>query len=459
MAVLELARRAIGSFSPSTMPVMARRNYALELRAAFFLPFLLVVVDSAIIGVVVKNAFEDRVPEGALNRAVAILAASTAAANIVSFMWVRLSHGADKVRFVNALQLAMIILVSLIALAPRDTFGLWLTVGTVFASRVLWAGFVTVRSTVWGANYSPGVRARVTGKLATVQTGTLAILGLALGGLMNWNEQTFVWFFPAGCACAMLGVWAWSKIRVRGHKEIRRAELARNDKHLPSFNPAGVWRLLRHDRRYGRFLRNLSFLGLGNLMLIPLVTIVARDRFGMSYLGGILVSNSLPLAMMPFTIPLWARLLDRVHVIHFRALHSWSFVAAAFLCTLAVLLKSEVLLVLSSVMTGVGFGGGVLAWNIGHLDFAPKGMETQYMGAHQTLNGVRGLLAPFLAVEVYLGLTAIDAGLAWGAFAFCALLTLVGALGFQAMARAHPRERHPRTTPVETTPPSRAGIG
>ena len=194
-------------------------------------------------------------------------------------------------------------------------------------------------------------------------------------------------------------------------------------------------------------------------MLTPLVTIAARDHFEMSYLGGILVSNSIPLAMMPFTIPLWARLLDRVHVIHFRALHSWTFVFAAILCTLAVLLKSNTLLVLSAIGTGIGFGGGVLAWNIGHLDFAPKGMETQYMGAHQTLNGVRGMLAPFLAVEIYLGLISIDPGLAWGAFAFCALLTLLGAIGFQSMARAFPKERQPRTTPVETTPPSKAGIG
>ena len=68
------------SFFPSSIPRMSRRNYALELRAALFLPFLLVVVDSTIIGVIVKNAYALQVSSKTLNYAVAILSASTAAA-------------------------------------------------------------------------------------------------------------------------------------------------------------------------------------------------------------------------------------------------------------------------------------------------------------------------------------------------------------------------------------------
>ncbi len=105
---------------------MARRNYALELQAAAFLPFLLVVVDSGVIGVVLKNAYKGEVSPGLLNLVVAIVTASTSAANIIGFAWVRLSLGVDKVRFVNALQLAMIALVALIAAAPRTGVGLWM---------------------------------------------------------------------------------------------------------------------------------------------------------------------------------------------------------------------------------------------------------------------------------------------------------------------------------------------
>ena len=76
--------------------------------------FLLAVVDSTIIAVVAKNAFEGVVSPGTLNLVVAVLTASTSFANIVSFAWVRLAHGRDKVRFINGLQLGMIVTVALI---------------------------------------------------------------------------------------------------------------------------------------------------------------------------------------------------------------------------------------------------------------------------------------------------------------------------------------------------------
>jgi MFS family permease len=162
--------------------------------------------------------------------------------------------------------------------------------------------------------------------------------------------------------------------------------------------------------------------------------------------------------MMPFMIPLWARLLDRVHVVQFRAIHSWAFVLAAFLTALAVQFHSEWLLYVSAALTGMGFGGGVLAWNLGHLDFAPRGMESQYMGVHATLNGVRGILGPFLAVGLYEWLTAIAPGRNLGAISFwlCAVITLLGGLGFVRLARTLPPGGWRRNQPVETSPPAKA---
>lgn len=435
---------------------MARRNYALELQAAAFLPFLLVVVDSGVIGVVLKNAYKGEVSPGLLNLVVAIVTASTSAANIIGFAWVRLSLGVDKVRFVNALQLAMIALVALIAAAPRTGVGLWMIVMAVLSARIVWSGFVTVRSTVWGCNYAPGVRARVTGRLAMVQTGTLAVLGLGLGWAMDRDESAYRYFFPVGCALALVGVLAWSRIRVRGHAALRRAELARDDGEAPSFNPLGVYRVLRADRHYARFMRCLTLLGLGNLMLAPITLIACRDIFHMGYLGGILVSNSLPLFMMPLTIPLWARLLDRVHVIRFRSVHAWVFIAASALTVLAIAFRSLPLMYVSAIFSGIGFGGGVLAWNLGHLDFAPRGRETEYMGVHLTLNGMRGLAAPFLGVGIYEATTNANPDLAWVAFAACFALCLAGGVGFVRLAMATPRSEAHAPRPAEAAPPAKS---
>ena len=451
-------QHAIRSFHPDSIPRMSRRNYALELRAALFLPFLLVVVDSTVVGVIVKNAYEGVVPNQTLNYAVAILSASTAAANIISFLWVKLSNGLDKVRFINALQVAMIVLVVAIGFAPRTVAGLWSVVVAVVLGRVCWSGFITIRSTIWGMNYAPHVRARVTGKLATVQVTMVAILGMILGKAMNLFPSADRWFYPVGGALALVGVWAWAGMRVRGHAALLTAEKSRTGAEAPTFNPIGVYRLLRGDPLYARFMGSMFLLGLGNLMIIPITVIVTRDQFQFGYLGGIVVNNSLPLFMMPFMIPLWARLLDRVHVVQFRALHSWSFVAAAFLTALAVQFHSAWLLYFSAALTGMGFGGGVLAWNLGHLDFAPKGMESQYMGVHATLNGVRGILGPFLAVSLYEWLTDLDPGRNLGVISFwlCAVITLLGGLGFVRLAQTLPPGGWRRNLPVETSPPAKA---
>ncbi len=55
------------------------------------------------------------------------------------------------------------------------------------------------------------------------------------------------------------------------------------------------------------------------------------------------------------------------------------------------------------VITGIVNGGGSLAWQLGHNDFAPRDQLSTYMGIHVTLTGVRGAFAPFLGMALYLG--------------------------------------------------------
>lgn len=440
------------------MPAMARRNYRHELTAAFFLPFLLAVVDSAIIGVVVKNAYAGVVPERLLNFVVALITASSAFSNIVSFVWVRLSHAKDKVRFINGLQVGMIALVALIGFMPRSEPGMWSLALLVLLARFCWAGFLTIRSTVWRQNYSRAVRARVTGKTATVQVATLALLGLGLGAAMDVNPASFRVLLPMGCVLSFVGVWSWSRVRLRGGPSLLAQEAASTrDGDGPSFNPAGMVKILAGDRMFAGYMLCMFVLGIGNLMQTPLLVVLLRDQFDMEYMGGIGITSSIPLAMMPVSIPLWARLLDRVHVIQFRRIHSWFFVASCGISTVAVHTGTPRLLYVSAVVQGLAFGGGALAWNLGHLDFAPAHRASAYMGVHVTLTGVRGLIAPFLSVGIYemLGPRVTYAGtLAYG---LCFALCLAGALGFQVLARRKDLLDRRSERPAETTPPSRLG--
>jgi MFS family permease len=131
---------------------------------------------------------------------------------------------------------------------------------------------------------------------------------------------------------------------------------------------------------------------------------------------------------MPIAIPFWARRLGRKHVVDFRATHAWSFVLATAVLFVASLMHSMPLFYVAGALLGVGFAGGSLAWNIGHQDFAPPERDAEYMAVHVTLNGIRGLAAPFLAVGLYEGLKAWN--LTPWTFFVCTVVNAVGAWGF-----------------------------
>ncbi|MFI4882515.1 MAG: hypothetical protein ACIAQU_08025, partial [Phycisphaerales bacterium JB064] len=210
-----VAMRVLWSFLPESIPPMARANYRREAMAAVFIPFALAATEGSIISVLVRVAYEGRVDTVLLNLAVGVLAAAPAMANITSFVWVKLSHGSPKIRFMNLLQLALLAMVLVIAFSPRSGLGLVTTTLAVVAGRMFWAGLVTIRSTVWSYNYRRDTRAQITGKFATIQVLSLAILGLGLGQAMDLDDRAFRVMLPLGVLLAGVGVWHYSKIRVR----------------------------------------------------------------------------------------------------------------------------------------------------------------------------------------------------------------------------------------------------
>lgn len=449
--------RALFSFHPAAIPWIARSNYRRELIASLYMPFALATIEGGIASVIVRIAFEGHVDRVALNFAAGFLSVMPALANISSFAWVRLSHGRDKVRFINHLQTAILILVCLVAMAPPTPPGLVLFVLCVLAARMMWAGIVTIRSTIWSMNYPRNARARVTGKFATVQVLAIALLGFALGSAMDVDERSYRVMFPVGAALAIVAVVMWRGVRVRNHRRLIADELAGDGPDRPSFNPISLLRVLKSDPPFRAYMTSQFLLGTGNITATAVLPIIVRERFDGGYLTGIMLSSSLPMFMMPLSIPIWSRLLDKSHVVHFRAIHSWVFVASLVCLFIGAALTQIVWLYASAILTGIAYGGGALAWNLGHLDFAPPGRASLYMGVHVTLTGVRGFFSAIIAVSLYQSLEHIRAGFGSGVFAFCAASTMVGAIGFVIQSRRLAREHKPAPDrQIEVAPPSRS---
>ena len=417
------------------MPMMARGHYRRELAAWLFIPAMMGTIEGSVIGVLVKCAYEGVVSPGALNAVVAVLAGAPAFANVTSFVWSAASHGRNKVRFLVCMQLLAAVMIALIAFAPMSATGLWIMCIGAAGGRVAWSGVVTVRSTVWRMNYPSTDRARLAGKLATVQAVILLATGLLIGAVSEQHPQAFRVIYPAAALLGLVGIWIYSGTRVRGHRALLAAESAhRSSASLVS--PMVLLEVLRDDRRFRNYMLCMFVFGSGNLMVAAPLVVVLRERFMLGTLQGILVTFAVSMVFMLASIPLWSRFLDRVHIVQFRAVHSWAFASSIAAFLLGAVSGQLWLMYLGAAGKGLAFGGGVLAWNLGHHDFAPPHRAGQYMGVHVTLTGIRGLFAPAAGIGIYEFLNSVSEGAGVWVFAFCLGLSLIGVAWFVLMARS-----------------------
>jgi hypothetical protein len=125
-----------------------------------------------------------------------------------------------------------------------------------------------------------------------------------------------------------------------------------------------------------------------------------------------------------------------MHVLEFRSIHSWFFVVSSICIGVSIATHSVTGLWIGAAIRGIGFGGGVLAWNLGHQDYAPVEQSARYMGLHVTLTGIRGLLAPAFGMALYSVLLQSNFQAGPIVFYVGALLSAIGGIGFIFLAKA-----------------------
>ncbi len=395
------------------MPLMSRDAYRWELLGAGFFPMILPCVEAAVLGVIAQKVY------GAAPWVVATISAIPLMANLTSLAWARLLRGRDRVRFVNTLQMVCVLCVLSAAFLPKSDTGLFLLVALMAVTRCCLTGIITGRSDVWRENYARGVRARVTGKLTTVATLAASVttiaIALAMRGYVGGPEaprSPHRYVFLAAALLAVIGVWSYSHIRWRRRAAAISAERkADEDIQGITHGARQMIDVLRNDRNYRRFMIAQFVLGVPNLAAQPAFLVALDERTGIGAGQSIVLAQVLPFLIPVIAIPMWARMLDRMHVVRFRTYHAWTFVISNGLLALGFLTGSIHLLYLSRIALGFGNGGAMIAWNIGHHDFAKRDLATIYMGVHVTLTGVRGAFAPFLGTALYTGAAVSAMGL------------------------------------------------
>ncbi len=405
-------------FSAQKFPPMTRPSYRRELTASVTLPVAEALIESNVIGVVAKRIFE------VTDFQLAILVAAPMYANLTSFLWARWSHGRGKIGFAGAVSGLVLGAVAAIGLLPVGQDGAWPLVAAVVIARCGLAGLITIRSTVWRHNYPRHVRGRITSRLVMAGYVMMLVAPLIASAILEAEQDLIHGIYPLGAAIGLIGLFSFLKIRMRGQRALMRFETSAEPEGQAVADPHGAWSVLKKDAPFRTYMIWMFFGGFANMMLIPVVIKLIADRtegLAGDLIIATVITQTLPALATVSSMPLWARLLDGIHVARFRVrqgslwLVSFALMGAGAAWT-GSLLVGLGLFAVGRVVLGLCYGGGKLAWQLGHHDFAKRENASAYMGAHVTLTGIRGAIAPFVGMllleQIGAGVFGVSMGLA-----------------------------------------------
>ena len=424
----------------SRLPFIARTLMPREVTANAAMAVALGALEGGLVGVIVKTQFDGVADPVWVNLAVALVAGAPAFANIASLWISGLAEGGDRTAWVAALKGLTAVFLIVLALAPVTPVGLVMVTLAMVASRLAWAGVITLRAAIWRANFPRHVRGQITGRITVIYSIVIALTAGAIGALMSWWPEAWRVLFPLAGVLGLMAAARYRRVRIRHGGQLRRQELhQRADRQGGQFRAS--LQILARDRWYRRYMMTMFAFGSGNLMVIALLVILLTEQFGFSRFSQVMITTTMPLLTLAVFTPIWARRLDAVHILDYRARQAWTFVLALGLFTVAAAAAQHWLFWVGSLALGAAFAGGKLGWNLGHNDFASDDQSTLYMGIHVTLTGLRGLLAPLAGVLVYQWLESHQAGLGRWVLLFPFTLTLGGALTFVILARLRRSEQ------------------
>jgi len=121
-----------------------------------------------------------------------------------------------------------------------------------------------------------------------------------------------------------------------------------------------------------------------------------------------------PQATLAVTSPFWGRLMDKLGIEESRLFIASTMTVYLICYFIGIVWSIPALIILASVLRGVAEGGGQVTWALASVQFAPSSAEVPiYNGIHFWLNGVRGLIMPWVGTQLFVmaGANALIAGI------------------------------------------------
>jgi MFS family permease len=313
----------------------------------------------------------------------------------------------------------------------------------VSISQVLNSGMRMGQSSLYHVLYPKLIRGRVLGRLTFWTFLTMVPSILVTGWLIDMSREMYRILYPMAGLCGMIACYYYHTLHVPAQRSLISQRNGLRD------SVRGAQQILARDRAYllfqiGFFLSGSAFFMSTHVVLL----MVNTERFGFSAFGLALWMTVAPQLLLALSSPIWGRILDRIGLVHTRLLTSIVQSTSLGCYWIGIVSASPIFIFLGSILLGMTNGGGQLTWALASSHFAPKAEDVPlYNGIHFVLNGVRGLVLPWVGsvLWVFTGPFAV----------FVALLTSASAIPIITRSlkldRLRPAAYHEPTAPLVDT--------
>jgi len=316
---------------------------------------------------------------------VALLTAAPPLGNLLAIFWSqRVARSPHKIRYFFWPELATsfaLIFVGFTRSPHTYTAGLWIFL-------LFRAPLVLAHSSVLRTNYPAQYRSWLLARALAISQILVATAGLTFGHLLELDPTMYRLLFPLAGCCGLLGAFQVRRIRLKPNG---------NGNGAADYSLRRIWRVLREDDRFRRYEFSFSLFGFANIMTLPILPLFLEGELGIRYGEAGLVLVTIPMIIDILMLPLWGKMCDRKNPLVMRAVFNFVFAVGPLIYSLSTALW---MFALGRTVIGFVQGGSGLVWILGINYYARSEDVPVYMGIHQSLTGIRGLVAPFVGIWI-----------------------------------------------------------
>jgi MFS family permease len=225
---------------------------------------------------------------------------------------------------------------------------------------------------------------------------TTALLATLVSGYLLDHGVSFRILFPIAAVIGIFSAFCFGRVRALKQESLQgKSEKAPDTPTVPITyrNTLGI---LKTNVPYRWFAISVMVYGLGNLMAQPLYGLYQIERFHASNTQISYLANIAAIFGVAGNF-FWGRYMDKHSPPHTVLM---SIYIAASISAVYFLAPTLQWLYIAAALTGFGFAGIELSYMASILLYAEPGRAAQYQSLHALLVGIRGIIAPLIAIPL-----------------------------------------------------------